>query len=69
MTSICYYQKYCYAVQTMYAHVNVMISVELYIETKGAEVIRYHKIDQGIKSDFKYMEYHAKIYITMQKCI
>ena len=44
----------------MYAHVNVnvnvnvnvMISVELYIETKGAEVIRCHKIDQGIKSDF-----------------
>ena len=48
MTSICYYQKYYYAVQTMYAYVNVMISVE----TKGAEMIRYHKIDQGIKSDF-----------------
>ena len=52
MTSICYYQKYYYAVQTMYAHVNVMISVEMYIETKGAEMMRYHKIDQGIKSDF-----------------
>ena len=38
--------------QCMYAHVNVMISVEMYIETKGAEMIRYHKIDQGIKSDF-----------------
>ena len=30
----------------MYAHVNVMISVEMYIETKGAKMIRYHKIDQ-----------------------
>ena len=46
-----------------------MISVEMYIETKRAEMIRYHTIDQGIKSDFTYMEYYAKIYITVQKCI
>ena len=32
----------------MYAHVNVMIFVETYIATKGAEMIRYHKIDQDL---------------------
>ena len=48
VTSICYYRKYYYAVQTMYAHVNVMIFVETYIATKGAEMIRYHKIDQDL---------------------
>ena len=46
VTSVCYYRKYYYAVQ-IYAHVNVMIFVEAYIARKGAEKIRYHKIDKN----------------------
>ena len=34
-------RHYCLS---MYAHINVMISVETYIATKGAKMIRYHKI-------------------------